>query len=174
MTSPLAELRYEDGSLVIVLAGDWALEHDTPRFEALVARNRSTPGTTRALTFDASSLGTWDSSLLIFLSQCQEYAEAQQLETDRSTLPEQLRRLLALSEAVPQRSTANDDTASQSSPIAERLGKAALGTWSRLQSSLTFTGEVALAIAQLPGGRVHMRWREFWVCLLYTSPSPRD
>ncbi|MEO6447052.1 MAG: ABC transporter permease [Gemmatimonadaceae bacterium] len=169
MTSPLAELRYEDSSLVIALTGDWTLEHETPRFDALVAGNRSQSGTPPVLMFDASSLGTWDSSLLIFLSQCQEYAEAQQLEIDRSTLPEQLRRLLTLSEAVPERSTANDDTATQSSPIAARLGKAALGTWSRLESSLTFTGEVALAIAQLPGGRVHMRWREFWVVVQSNS-----
>lgn len=169
MTSPLAELRYEDGSLVIVLSGDWTLGHERPRFDALVAHNPSNPGTTRALTFDASALGTWDSSLLIFLSQCQDYAEAQQLEIDRSTLPEQLRRLLALSEAVPERSTVNDDAASQSSSIAERVGKAAVARWSRLHTSLGFTGEVAVAIAQLPGGRAHMRWREFWVVVQSNS-----
>ncbi len=169
MTEPLAELRYEDGTLVTVIAGDWKLEHNPPHFDTLVTDNPANAGATRTLAFDASGLGDWDSSLLVFLSQAQDYAEAKQLELDRSALPEQIGRLLALAEAVPERSSDDDTDKSEAESVVTRLGTAAIGVWSRLQSSLTFTGEVALALSKLPGGRVHMRWREFWVVVQSNS-----
>ncbi len=169
MTSPLAELRYEDSTLVTVIAGDWKLGHNPPHFDALIAKQSGKSDQTRALRFEASGLGSWDSSLLVFLSQAQDYAEQNKIEIDRSALPEQIGRLLALSEAVPERSTDDDAEASEPLPVVERVGTAALGKWSQLQSSFTFTGEVALAMSRLPSRRVHMRWREFWVVVQSNS-----
>jgi ABC-type transporter Mla MlaB component len=57
--------RLHDGSMVLSLSGDW-----TARNEAALAR---APGPLlersdiRAVLFDSSNLGRWDSSLLIFL-----------------------------------------------------------------------------------------------------------
>ncbi len=168
IATPRATVRHERGVLVTELAGDWTLGGDVPQFDAL-ADGASTPsGGTRALRFDAAALGTWDSSLLVFLSQAQEYAESHNLELDRSSLPEQIQRLIALSEAVPEHNTDSDEPPVSPSRV-ERLGVATLAIWSRLHSSITFTGEVALAVARLPGGRVHMRWREFWVVVQSNS-----
>jgi len=169
MTPPLAELRSENGTLVTVLAGDWKLGQDSPHFDSLVTGGSANAGATRALAFDASGLGEWDSSLLVFLSQARDYAEAKKLELDRSALPEQIGRLLALSEAVPERSTTDDADTSQPASVVNRLGTAALGTWSNLRDLLTFMGEVALAMSKLPSRRVHMRWREFWVVVQSNS-----
>ena len=169
MAPPLAALRSEDGTLVTVLSGDWRVGRDAPHFESLVTDDKSATEATRSLTFDASQLGEWDSSLLVFLSQARDYAEAKKLELDRSALPEQIGRLLALSEAVPERSTTDDTDTSQPASVVNRLGTAALGTWSNLRDLLTFTGEVALAMSKLPSRRVHMRWREFWVVVQSNS-----
>src|SRR5690606_28335713 len=149
--------------------GDWKLGHNPPHFDSVIDTQDAKLRTARALTFDASELGTWDSSLLVFLSQVQEYAESNRLEVDRSRLPEQIGRLLALSEAVPERSTKNDVDKTDTAPSVTRIGTAALGTWRRARDSLSFTGEVATAIAKLPGKRVHMRWREFWVVVQSNS-----
>ena len=149
MTLALAELRTEDGTLVAVLGGDWKLGQISPHFNALMTESPANVGTTRALAFDASGLGEWDSSLLVFLLQARDYATAQKLELDRSALPKQIGRLLALSEAVPERSTSDDADTSEAASVVGRLGTAALGLWSTLQGSLTFMGEVALAVRNL-------------------------
>lgn len=171
MTPPVAELRSEDGTLVTVVGGDWKLGRNSPDFSALIAAGAGQPGSSRdrRLVFEASSLGAWDSSLLVFLLQAKDYARAQELEFDRAALPEQIRRLLALSEAVPERSTAHDSEASENESLVSRIGTAGLGAWSGVHAALTFTGEVALAIGRLPGRRVHMRWREFWVVVQSNS-----
>jgi phospholipid/cholesterol/gamma-HCH transport system permease protein len=163
MPPPLAELRSENGTLVTVLAGDWKIGAHSPHFDSLITADRPATTSTRSLTFDASRLGEWDSSLLIFLAQARGYAEAHQLDLDRSTLPEPIGRLLALSEAVPERSTSDDPGLSAPASVVTRLGTAGLNAWSSFRASLTFTGEVAIAMSKLPSRRVHMRWREFWV-----------
>ncbi len=167
MTSSLAELRYEDGVLVATLSGEWTIERTTPRFDTLMAHVATPPASVQTLTFDASRLASWDSTLLVFLEQAEQYCDAQQIELDQSALPEQVTRLLALSRAVPERMAA-DDAQQQPSTIA-RLGERGIKTWTNLKASLTFTGQVALAVAQLPTGRVHMRWREFWVVVQSNS-----
>ena len=169
MAPPLATLRSEDGTLVTVLAGDWRLGNHSPHFDSLVTDEGPVAEATRSLTFDASQLGEWDSSLLIFLVQARGYAEAHQLELDRSTLPEQIGRLLALSEAVPERSTSDDTGTSAPASVVTRFGIAALSTWSNLRAGFTFLGAVALAMSKLPSRRVHMRWREFWVVVQANS-----
>jgi len=172
ITSGLVELREEDDALVAAMSGVWSLGQNTPRFDAILARDAATWDVgerqrARKLTFDASGLGKWDSSLLVFLEQAQAYCEAQHLEMDCSALPDQVTRLLTLSRAVPERS-ASDDARPTPSPVT-RLGEAALATWSNAESSITFAGQVALAAMQLPSRRVKMRWREFWVVVQSNS-----
>ncbi len=169
MTQPLGALRRDGGTLVTVLAGDWSLGGNPPRFESLVTTNPVDTETAGVLAFDASALGAWDSSVLVFLVQARDYADSAGLELDRSALPEQIGRLLALAEAVPERSTADDGVVSTEASVFTRLGSAAIGHWAKLQASCTFAGEVALATSKLVRGRAHMRWREFWVVVQSNS-----
>ena len=169
MTQPLGALRRDGGTLVTVLAGDWSLGGNPPRFESLVTTNPVDTETAGVLAFDASALGAWDSSVLVFLVQARDYADSAGLELDRSALPEQIGRLLALAEAVPERSTADDGVVSTEASVVTRLGSAAIGTWAKLRASCTFSGEVALAVSRLTRGRAHMRWREFWVVVQSNS-----
>lgn len=157
-----AELRVEGGRLTTSLTGDWALERATPRFEALVeAAGAGAAGEPiRVLDFDATALGAWDSSLLVFLLQAQAYAAAREAAFDDGGLPASIVRLLALARAVPER--AIEVAAPRERPLA-RLGLAALSTWNATLSVVTFAGEVAGAFARLALRRVRLRWREFWV-----------
>ncbi len=167
MTSGLAELRTEDGVLVAAVSGDWSLEQAPPRFSALVAQLPAARASATTLSIDASGLGSWDSSLLVFLEQAQAYCDDQQMEMDGSALPEQVTRLLTLSRAVPERSAANDGRPEPKAPA--RLGEYAIGVWGRVAAAVTFAGEVALAVVRLPSGTVRMRWREFWVVVQSNS-----
>ncbi len=161
----LAELRTEGDSLVVALAGEWSLEKLTPRFDALVGSSRSR-ARMRSLSFDATELGQWDSSLLIFLMQCQDYCQEHDLGFDPSGLPQQVPRLLALAHAVPER--IHEDTPKRASFVT-RFGTALLGAWDSVLAAITFGGDVALSVTGLITRRVHMRWRQFWVVVQTNS-----
>jgi phospholipid/cholesterol/gamma-HCH transport system permease protein len=166
----LAEIRREDDSLVAVLSGEWNLERPAPSFARLMesALSADPPGarTVRVVNVDASALGTWDSSLLIFLRQGQEYCEAHQLEFGTKGVPERIASLLALARVVPEHVTDRDEP--RLSPVA-RFGLAGIAAWDAGHVAVTFTGEVIQRGAQLLRGRVRMRWREFWVVVQSNS-----
>jgi phospholipid/cholesterol/gamma-HCH transport system permease protein len=160
----LAVVRQRDDGVLVVLGGDWRLEHGAPRFEPLVAaalpaaaRNG---GATRGMGFDTSRLGAWDSSLLIFLEHAFEYCETRGIEFDDSGLPESIARLLALSRAVPERVAGVG--APERSRVA-KVGHAALSAWDATRDAVTFTGQVTDGVVRLLLGRVRLRWRDFWV-----------
>lgn len=166
----LAELRREDDSLVAVLSGEWNLERPAPRFAQLMESALSADPTgarkVRVVNVDASALGTWDSSLLIFLRQGQDYCEAHQLEFGTEGVPERIARLLALARMVPERVVDRDEP--RLSAVA-RFGLAGLAAWDASLVAVTFTGEVFQRGTQLLRGRVRMRWREFWVVVQSNS-----
>lgn len=156
----LVDVREEGDSLVLALRGEWSLERPQPRLDDLVGRAGSGPPGVRSLSFDARELGSWDSSLLIFLVQCQDFCEEHKLEFDTTALPAQVPRLLALAHAVPERV---QEKAPERAPFFSRVGSVAVEAWKELLTAITFLGEVLIGLAGLASRRVHMRWREFWV-----------
>ncbi len=160
----LAVVRQRDDGVLVVLGGDWRLEHDAPRFESL--KEAALPvaarigGTGRGMRFDTSRLGAWDSSLLVFLDHAFEYCETRGIEFDDSGLPESITRLLALSRAVPERVAGVG--APELSRVA-RVGQAGLSAWDATRGAVTFTGQVTDGVVRLLLGRLRLRWRDFWV-----------
>lgn len=159
MNAALAELRVENDEAIVMLAGDWSLEAEQPRFDDLMTGAPAQRGRIRVVEFDASALGTWDSSLLIFLMRGEEYCEEHGVQFDGSGLPEQVPRLLALARAVPERAQSGEP---ERQPFLARLGTAALRVRSNATAAITFVGEVAIALAGVVTRRVPMRWRDFW------------
>lgn len=168
----LAEVTRQGDALVVALSGAWQLERPAPRFATLLASARSagTGGApaARVVTVDAAALDSWDSSLLIFLRQGQEYCEAHQLSFDTEGLPDLITTLLALARAVPERAVEPEAPAP---PFTARVGLAGIATWDASLAAVTFTGEVALRGTLLLRGRVRMRWREFWVVVQSNSSA---
>jgi phospholipid/cholesterol/gamma-HCH transport system permease protein len=171
-----AEVRPQGDGLVAVLGGDWQLGAGTPRFGQLVeAATAATAaaggeavsgGAVRAVGFDTGALGAWDSSLLVFLQQAYEHCEGRDLDLDDSGLPDAIRRLLALSRAVPERVAEPD--APRTPPVA-RVGNAAIAAWDSWLEAVTFTGQVTDSFIRLLRRRVRMRWRDFWVVVQTNS-----
>jgi phospholipid/cholesterol/gamma-HCH transport system permease protein len=155
--------------VVAVLGGTWSLDRDAPRF-APVSGAAGDDGLVsdkaKRLAFDASSLGAWDSSVLVYLQQAHDYCDTRDLEVDTSGLPDRLARLLALSRAVPGR-VADAETVRPSAVT--RVGHAAISAWDGLVVAVTFAGQVADAFIRLVLGRARMRWREFWVVVQSNS-----
>jgi phospholipid/cholesterol/gamma-HCH transport system permease protein len=171
MAAEQTRIRREGDTLAVMLSGDWRLETAEPGFAPSIALalsgNANGAPAVRVINVDASTLGTWDSSLLIFLRQCQEYCESHHIEFATAGIPERIASLLALARAVPER-VAELERPSRMWPLA-RFGLAGVAAWDATHLAIAFTGEVILRLTQLARGRVRMRWREFWVVVQSNS-----
>jgi phospholipid/cholesterol/gamma-HCH transport system permease protein len=167
-----ANLHWDARSLVVSLGGDWHIDQALPRFEPTSERHvasdasRADGDTAPRIGFDSTALGTWDSSLLIFLRQCEAYSEAEGYELDTSNLPERITTLLALARAVPERELEEEPAPPG---LLARIGTAGVSAWDSAHSTLSFVGEVVQGFGRLATGRVRMQWRAFWVVVQSNS-----
>src|SRR5580692_1802966 len=155
MTEPLDghgwRARLHDGSMVFSLSGDW-----TARNEVALAR---APGPLleqsdiRAILFDSSNLGRWDSSLLIFLLSVCEVSRQRHIVLDPTGLPAAARRLLALVPVEPQAAIASLPR----SGLVERVGGWIIGRWLDGVAFTTLVGEAALRTVPALRGKARMR-----------------
>jgi phospholipid/cholesterol/gamma-HCH transport system permease protein len=159
------ELREEQQTLIAVLAGTWELEHGGPRFDRLVEEHASERAVV-AVGFDTAGLVAWDSSLLTFLLQGQDYCEAHGIAFEEAGLPEDVTRLLALARAVPEQDAAGEEERGSFLAV---VGTAGQSAYRELLAAVGFTGEVASGFAGLLLGRVRLRWRDFWVVVQSNS-----
>ena len=157
--SVAVELREDRHTVVVALSGTWALEDSVPRFDR-VADARPPGPEVRAVAFDTTELGTWDSSLLTFLLQAASYCETHGLEFTEAGLPEDVTRLLALARAVPEQERGDD---APRAPFVARVGAAGQSAYHEVVASITFGGEVVEGFYRLIRRRARMRWRDFWV-----------
>lgn len=158
-------LRYGDNALVVGLGGDWELEQPIPPFADLF-NGEDTEPPVRAVGFDTSELGEWDSSLLSFLRQGEHYCETHDLEFDPAGLPDNIAALLSLARSVPDKDAgARPDRLSW----AARLGNRGLVFYDGILAALSFTGEVVQGFVRLLTFRTRTRWRDFWVVVQANS-----
>ncbi len=157
-------LRLDGATLIAGLKGEWALGQPIPSLERLIA-DRPADGPSKALAFDTTELGTWDSTLLMFLVGARTYCESHGMDFEAGTLPESIGRLLDLTRAVPEQKI----EAPEEPSFLFKLGTTALEMWDGLLASVAFLGEVAQAVVRLVLGRGRFRWREFWVVVQSNS-----
>jgi phospholipid/cholesterol/gamma-HCH transport system permease protein len=157
MSSEQGELtlgRSQDGTLLIRLGGAWRLRGGLPAVDDVLRNVRATPAPQR-VAFDTSALAAWDSSLLTFLVAVVDVCQERQIPTDSSGLPQGVRRLIELAEAVPERKGARQDTAAPS--WLARLGTRVLGVREPLVEALGFVGEITEALGRLLRGKARFR-----------------
>jgi phospholipid/cholesterol/gamma-HCH transport system permease protein len=145
--------RAADGTLTIRLVGPWSLEAGLP---PLVDVERELAGPApAAIAFDTTDLTTWDSSVLAFLAGTSKLARERGVPVDTAGLPEGLRRLLALAEAVPEKSDARATKAEDD--FVEMVGVRALEAQRLFESGLDFVGKLVLSFGRLLRGRARFR-----------------
>src|SRR5690349_21133965 len=91
-----------DGDAAAVkLIGQWSIRGELPAPEPSVAEVEKLGS--KRVRYDASGIGHWDSGLLIFLIRFEELLKERGVEIDRAGLPDGVRGMLHLAEAVPER-----------------------------------------------------------------------
>jgi phospholipid/cholesterol/gamma-HCH transport system permease protein len=134
-----------NGTLVVKLAGAWHLEGSRPAMDPFERRLREASPT--GLRFDATTLGDWDTSLVAWVARALELATQRQLDVDREGLPPGVRRLLALSEAVPEKQGARVAIGRPS--ILLRIGSSTIAATQGAAEIVDFLGQVTLAVGRM-------------------------
>jgi len=153
----LSFARADDGALAVRLAGAWELRGEHPGADGALRELAVRP--TPRLRFEAGALERWDSSLVAVVTRILRRCEELGVAVDRSGLPEGVRRLLALAEAVPERGARGDEAPGS---VFHRVGEAALRRVRDAGGPLAFLGEVTLALARLPLLRARFPVRDFF------------
>jgi phospholipid/cholesterol/gamma-HCH transport system permease protein len=141
-------------TLLVQLAGEWQIRQPMPS-PAEVEQQINAGPAVRRLTFDAQGLGGWDSGLLTFLRKVEALCRERKITVDRSGLPDGIKRLLSLAEAVPERQAAGRGAARE--PLLARVGKGAMAAVAEVGGMLEFLGGAFLAFLRLLRGRASFR-----------------
>jgi len=146
--------RESDSTLMVTLSGRWHLQRDVPSSTALRSELESAPAL-KQITYDTTRLTHWDSGLIAFLVQTSAYCRDHNIAQDRAGLPEGLRRLLELAEAVPEKKGTRN--AEARSPFFERIGKASLGYGLSVDEFMSFLGDLTIAFGKFFRGKARYR-----------------
>ncbi|TVR82789.1 MAG: STAS domain-containing protein, partial [Rhodospirillales bacterium] len=157
----------DDGDLTLQISGDWSMQATVPP-SAEVTDSLAAAGSVRTVTVSAEQLGRWDSALLTMLLAVRGFAEGRGIDVDLSGLPEGVRKLLHLAEAVPERSGARRAPAGRGNLLA-RVGIGVTRATSGVREALTFVGEGTLSVGRLLTGRARVRRSDLLVIVQQTG-----
>jgi len=146
----------DPGVLLVEIAGDWLDRTGLPNI-SVVEKELASSGA-RALEFDAQGLGGWDSALMVRILAINDLCAKGKVEFRAKTLPSGLAKLIALSQAVPEKSDAARKEVKLS--FLERVGESGLAAWSGGAAMFGFLGESVVALLKLVRGRAQFRWRD--------------
>jgi len=123
----------------------------------------------KALEFEASGLGRWNSRLLVAVLKCLEACTRRKVEFRTKTLPPGLAKLVELSQAVPEKKDAL--RSSQPAPWLVGVGQSAAKSWAGSLDMLTFLGETALALARWVRGQAQFRRQDLLLVVQECGPE---
>lgn len=163
----LTARRKENGVLLVEIAGDWLDRSALPGVSAV--EGELTRDGVKALEFDASALGRWDSALMVRILALSELCTKAKIEFRAKTLPEGLAKLIALSQAVPEKAGAARKKVVPS--FLQRVGESGLAAWTGGLAMLSFLGESVVASLKLVRGRAQFRWSDTLTVIQECGPQ---
>jgi phospholipid/cholesterol/gamma-HCH transport system permease protein len=151
-TGARVSTRVEGDVLEVAVAGRWQITEPRPNWAKLIGRNNRP---TR-IALSAAEVEQWDSSLLLFLFEVQEWCRAHQATCDITALPEKIRVLLAQLVSSHEKSVPVD----RSENFVVTVGLATKDAWLKLKEIMRFVGETVLGAAQLAKSPQKFRWHD--------------
>jgi phospholipid/cholesterol/gamma-HCH transport system permease protein len=153
-----------DGSKVVVaVEGDWSIRQAPTQQVDEALRNLEQQQAAGTLEFEASRMGSWDTSFLVFVSKVDAWCRQRGVRLVRESLPAGMASLLSLANEVAEKKTGRVGEAR--TPLLARLGNWALGVGKGFYSSLSFIGEILLSFGRILRGRASFNWRLFWLTM---------
>ena len=143
-----------NSTLLVKLSGPWHLTRDVPSAASLRSEIESTP-TLKTVSFDTSGLADWGSGLISFLVQNSAACRAYSIDQDRGGMPEGMRRLLELAEAVPEKKGTRG--AETRAPFFQRVGNLTIGYGLSVGDFMGFLGDLTVAFGKFLRGKARYR-----------------
>ena len=156
-----------DSVLLVELAGDWLARAALPDLAAVQQELGRTEA--KVLEFDARALGRWDSALLVRILALNDLCAKAKLEFRATTLPEGLAKLIALSQAVPEKTDAARKITTPA--FLQRVGESGLAAWAGAATMLSFFGESVVASVKLVRGLAQFRWSDTFMVIQECGPE---
>jgi phospholipid/cholesterol/gamma-HCH transport system permease protein len=152
--------------LKVHLRGKWQMEGDVPPSDAVVEQLQQHPSIKR-IVFDATDLGSWDSSLLIFSLEISKFALEKKIEVEKKDLPAGLRQLIDLASAVPKNEDARKSVSREG--FFARVGTEVTDFAESAGELIGFVGAAAEAFLKMLVGRARFRASDLWLFLQETG-----
>ncbi|MFT3783050.1 MAG: ABC transporter permease [Nibricoccus sp.] len=149
LASVLATLQGD--ALRVEIGGVWKITGKRPTWRSVLDDNQPA-----RVKFELGQLQAWDSSLLLFLFEVEQWCSATKVPLDASRLPTRLRELLDQIVAAQGKETPVDRA---QNPL-EVIGLAVFEVWARAKQLSHFVGECTLAAIRLAKKPVGFRWRD--------------
>ena len=140
-----------DGRLDVALGGTWRITSSRPSSAKLLGDRKPT-----RVRVTVDEVQKWDSSLLLYLFEVQEWCRASGGYCDTDALPEKIRTLLNQFVSAHETSVPFD----RSDNFLTGVGRATLETWRRTREASTFVGESVIGIARLIRRPHKFRWHD--------------
>jgi phospholipid/cholesterol/gamma-HCH transport system permease protein len=160
--------RTPPGVLRVLLAGNWRAESGLPGVD-IIRQSLSESRAERSLEFDVTDLTHWDSRFVAFIRDCADLCRGRDVTFRDMGLPEGVRRLLRLAQAVPERKDARH--AEVKTPFLQRMGEHVLKGWEGTLEMLKFLGENIIALVNLLRGRAQFRWSDAFLVMQQCGPQ---
>jgi phospholipid/cholesterol/gamma-HCH transport system permease protein len=156
-------------TLVVTLSGDWRTDGVLPGIETVAGELTKPDNKGKNLEFDTAGMTGWGSRFVTLAARCHELCEKSGVTFVADTLPEGVRRLIKLSEAVPEKKDAARETTKP--PFLHGIGESGLRAWAGASEMLEFLGEQVLALGNLFRGRAQFRWSDAWLVMQECGPQ---
>jgi phospholipid/cholesterol/gamma-HCH transport system permease protein len=151
--------RVGSDGVMVSITRDWTTQSSS--FQPEMAERLFRDDGVQSICFDASGLGHWDSSLLVFLSTLRRISVERGIRFDEAGLPEPARHLLAL---LPEKEPVADPSASPKAAV-ERLGLFVMAQGSELLAAVTLFGDIILRSGAALRGNARMRGVDLMTCV---------
>ena len=115
------------------------------------------------------ALGRWDSALMVRILALNDLCAKAKVEFRAKTLPGGLAKLIALSQAVPEKTDAARKEVTPS--FLQRVGESGLAAWTGGAAMLSFMGESVVASLKLVRGRAQFRWSDTLMVIQQCGPE---
>lgn len=157
-----------DGSaLVLTFSGSWILESDRPLARDFL-QTKHDASSFEALHFEVDQLATWDTALLIFVRDACAWAEAAGIKYRFGDLPEGVRNMIRLSQAVPEMKHREQP---EPPDFFTQVGEDAIRSYHEMDGYFSFIGQLTIDLFAFLRGKAQLRWKDFLFLLQSTGPK---
>ncbi len=163
----LTARRKVDGVLLVEIAGDWLDRSSLPGISAV--EGELSGDSVKALEFEASALGRWDSALMVRILAINDLCTKTKVEFRAKTLPDGLAKLIAMSQAVPEKKDAARKEVK--TPFLQRVGESGVEVWTGGKAMLSFLGESVVVLLNMLRGRAQFRWSDILMVIQQCGPE---